>query len=355
MKAKLYINKSNLRYNIEYVKDKTKNKEIIAMIKSNAYGTNSITLAKELIELDVKAFGVATIEEAISLRENNIEGMILVTSVCFDEEIEKAIKNDISLSVSDIENLIEINDIAAKMNKNCKIHLKLDTGMTRLGFKAEELLKYIDKIVELNFIDIEGIYTHLSCADSNINYTKLQINIFEDTLVNLNNKIKFKYIHVLNSDGVEYKYDLKFSTHVRVGMIIYGYTGNTKPILKLTSYILHINSVDKDTRVGYNSTYITKGLEKIAVVKLGYADGLKRCLSNRGTVKVKGIECNIVGNICMDLFMIDVSKVIDVKVKDEVIIFDFDDNLKEMSNECSTIPYEIIACLGERIERVVVE
>lgn len=355
MKPRLYINKENLKYNVDRIKGSIgKDKKIIAMVKANAYGAGDVLIASELQKYGIEDFGVANVEEAIKLRKNKVNGMILITSVCIGEEIVKAIENDITLSVSDMENVIEINYFAKRINAKAKVHLKIDTGMTRLGFSYDEMISDINKILELDNIIVEGIYTHLSCADVDREYTKEQINKFKSVLERLEN-VKFKYIHILNSDGTE-EYadrDIKIDyTHVRVGLMLYGYTTNTKPILKLTAPILHINYIESYTKVGYSGTFIAKPGMKIAVVKMGYADGLSRCLSNNLNVQVNKIECPIVGNICMDLFMVDVTNVPEVNVEDEVVIWDYTNNLKGIAKQSNKIVYEVISNLGNRIERI---
>ncbi len=354
MKTKLYISRENLKYNVEYIKRAIKNKKIIAMVKANAYGAGDTLISQELERLGIEDFGVANIDEAIRVRKV-VNGMILVTSVCTCDEIDLAIENDISLSVSDIENLIDINSKAKNHNKKAKVHIKIDTGMTRLGFTFDTLNENLNKLLCLENIIFEGIYTHLSCADIDEEYTKEQFSEFKKILDMMSKYFNFKYIHVLNSDGTE-KYaneDIEIEyTHVRVGLMLYGYTKDTKPILKLTAPILHINHITKYTKVGYGGTFIAKPNMKIAVIKMGYADGISRALSNKIKVKVKNVECPIVGNICMDMAMIDVTNVDNVSINEEAVIWDYDNNLYEISKISNKIVYETISTLGTRIERI---
>ena len=199
----------------------------------------------------------------------------------------------------------------------------------------------------------EGIYTHLSCADSDEEYTLDQIRIFRETVEDAKRIADFKYIHILNSDGTEmYTDEPQIDTHVRVGISMYGYSKNMQPITKLTAPVIHINNIDKYTKVGYSGTYIAKPKTKIAVVKIGYADGLSRCLSNNISVVVNGVECAQVGNICMDMMMIDVTDA-PVSIGDEVIIWDYTNDLKDIAKLSHKIVYEVISNLGDRIERIV--
>ena len=353
MKAKLYINRQNLKENIEYIRNKIGNRKIIAMVKANAYGTGDTLVARELQNMGVDAFGVANIEEAKRIRQAGIKGMILVTCVVYTDELKEAIANDISMSISDIEELKYIDEEAAKQSKAAKLHIKVDTGMTRLGFTPENVLAAIKEIEKYENIELEGIYTHLSCADSDEEYTLDQIRIFRETVEDAKSMVDFKYIHILNSDGTEmYTDEPQIDTHVRVGISMYGYSKNMQPITKLTAPVIHINNIDKYTKVGYSGTYIAKPNTKIAVVKIGYADGLSRCLSNNLSVVVNGVECAQVGNICMDMMMIDVTDA-PVSIGDEVIIWDYTNDLKDIAKSSHKIVYEVISNLGDRIERIV--
>ena len=353
MKAKLYINRQNLKENIEYIRNKIGNRKIIAMVKANAYGTGDTLVAQELQNMGVDAFGVANIEEAKRIRQAGIKGMILVTCVVYTDELKEAIANDISMSISDIEELKYIDEEAAKQSKVAKLHIKVDTGMTRLGFTPENVLAAIKEIEKYENIELEGIYTHLSCADSDEEYTLDQIRIFRETVEDAKRIADFKYIHILNSDGTEmYTDEPQIDTHVRVGISMYGYSKNMQPITKLTAPVIHINNIDKYTKVGYSGTYIAKPNTKIAVVKIGYADGLSRCLSNNISVVVNGVECAQVGNICMDMMMIDVTDA-PVSIGDEVIIWDYTNDLKDIAKLSHKIVYEVISNLGDRIERIV--
>lgn len=353
MKAKLYISKENLKYNIEYIKNKIGNRNIIAMVKANAYGLGDTIISKELVNLGIKAFGVANVYEGMNLRKSGINNaMILVTSVSVVEEIEYAIENNISLSVSDIENIKDISKIAKEKNKIAKIHIKLDTGMTRLGFNKDSIIINFNNILKCENIFVEGIYTHLSCADSDEEYTKEQIKDFEEIVTELSKVYGFEYIHILNSDGTElYNNMTTLDTHVRVGISMYGYSKNMRPVSKLTAPVIHITNVGKYTKVGYGGTYIAEPNTKIAVIKIGYADGISRTLSNNLKVVINNVECNQVGNICMDMMMIDVTNV-DVKINDEAILWDYSNNLEKIANCSNKIVYEVISNLGDRIERI---
>ena len=244
MKAKLYISRENLKYNIEYIKNRIgKRRKIIAMVKANAYGIGDIIISKELQELGITDFGVANIEEALRIRKSGVEGMILITSVVKLEEVEQAIKNNISMSVSEIDNIEQINDIASDLGVIANIHIKVDTGMTRLGFSIDDIIEVFNKITEMKNINIQGIYILICHVQIMIENTHIIRYLeFKQVVEKLKKLHEFEYIHILNSDGTEYYADdVDFDTHVRVGIIMYGYCSkNTRPILKLTAPILYI-------------------------------------------------------------------------------------------------------------------
>ena len=353
MKARLYINSENLKSIIENIQKIIDNKDIIAMVKANAYGAGDKEVVTILSNIGIRSFGVANIDEALRVRKITQNSMILITCVTVGDEIKEAIENDISMSVSDIENIDEIEKIASQTHKKAKVHIKIDTGMTRLGFELDEIEKLKNKIPSYKNIEFEGIYTHLSCADVDEEFTKQQIDDFEKVVENLKNITDFKFIHFLNSDGTfKYSHYNTNYTHVRVGIVMYGYGYNLKPILKLTAPIIHITSVKKYSRVGYGGISVVKPGQKVAVIKIGYADGLSRSLSNKITVKVNGKEVNQIGNICMDMTMVDVTG-LDVNVSDEVEVFGYDTDLVQFAKQSGKIVYEVISNLGERIERVI--
>ena len=358
MGTKLYVSLKRLNHNIDKIKERLNEKTgIIAMVKANAYGAGMVEVSKYLQKIGIKDFGVALVGEAVNLRKNGINDNIIVTSQFLEDDIIDIINYDLSVSLSSIEMAKILNDKAKECGKSIRVHIKIDTGMTRLGFDVNNVIENICYIKDnLQNIVLDGLYTHLSSAESNKKYTLSQIEKF-DTIYNtlLDKGVEFKYVHILNSVGVflypQYQY-----SHVRVGIAMYGYLSDNalkvnldlKPILKLTTNIIHINELQSNTSVSYDRTYNARVGERIAVIPIGYADGLPRELSNNYTLEVG----DIIGNICMDMCMISLNK--NLKIGDEVDIFDFDDNLERISKACNTINYEIISRIGHRVKRVYV-
>ena len=360
MPARLDINLKNLQYNIDNFKKRLMgNQELLVMVKADAYGAGSIESAKFLEKIGVCHFGVAYLKEAVTLRNNGIKSEITVFSGLIPEEYEQAIDVNAIYSVSNIATLIEINKLAKDKGKIVQVEIAIDTGMTRLGFDIDEIEGLVSLLNELSNIEVHGVYSHFSQADSSEEFTKKQIQLFDKAIQMLKNGgINPKYIHLCNSAGI-LRYNSEKYNLVRLGIGTYGYPPDItmkkdielKGIFKLTAPVCNIRYVDKDREVSYGGTYKTSGPTKIAVLQIGYADGLTRTLSNKYEVLIGGKYAKIIGNICMDTCMIDVEN-IDVKVGDEAVIFDYtDDKIEEIAKLTDTISYEVITNIGKRVDR----
>ncbi len=360
MPARLDINLNNLQYNMYNFKKKLlKNQELLVMVKADAYGAGSIEIAKFLEKVGISHLGVAYLKEATILRNNGIKSEITVFSGLIPSEYEQAIDVDAIYSVSNIETLTNLNELAKIKEKIVQVEIAIDTGMTRLGFDIAEIQKLSDLLNQLSNIEVHGIYSHFSQADSSKAFTNEQIQLFNKAIQILKNGgINPKYIHLCNSAGI-LRYNSERYNLVRLGIGAYGYPPDTsmkqdialKGIFKLTAPICNIRCVDKDREVSYSGTYKTSRPTKIAVLQIGYADGLTRTLSNKYEVFVGGKHAKIIGNICMDTCMIDVTN-IDVEIGDEVVIFDYTDNkIEKIAELTGTISYEVITNIGKRVDR----
>ena len=349
----LEINLNNFKDNINEIKKLKPNKTLIPVIKANGYGTYINKRLDIINEFNIVA--VAIVEEAIELRKLGYKKDILVLNQPFTEEIEDIIKYNITPGISSIEFLKEL----IKTNKEVKIHIELETGMNRTGFQnieeAIKLLKENTKII------VEGLYTHFSSADDDDAYTKKQINKFKDFYEILSKEFNtIKYIHTSASNGLV-NYDIDITNTIRPGIIMYGYPSyqeiknkiNLKPIAKLVSKISYLKEIDKNESVSYNQTYKTTKKTKVATIPLGYADGLKRSLSNKGNVVIENKLCPIIGNVCMDSILVDVTDINDIKIGDKVYIFDNElITLEDIAKQCNTINYEILCNISERVPRI---
>ncbi|MBR2997622.1 MAG: alanine racemase [Bacilli bacterium] len=349
----LEVSKSAFKHNINEIKKNT-NKEIMPIIKASAYGTY-INRNLELIK-DFNIVGVALISEAIELRKIGFKNEIFTLYQPYIEDIDNIWKYDITVGVCDLNFIKELS----KLNHQVKVHLEIETGMGRTGIFLDKLDEIIDVLKKSNDILVEGVYTHLSSADIDEKYTKEQIETFRKGVNIVKEYFDIKYVHCEASPGIEY--DVDFSNLIRPGLSIYGYKcyeGFDKldlmPVAKLKTKISYIKEVPKGTSISYGRTYITDKTTRVATVNIGYADGVKRGLSNKGYVVINGKKVPIIGRICMDSFMIDVTD-IECKVNDDVYIWDNElITLDEIAEELDTISYEIISTITDRVERVFVE
>lgn len=314
--------------------DIEKNK-IMAVIKANAYGHGSKEIFKKLISLGISNFCVATLDEALELNEIDSEKDILILGPIEYGNYKYIENKNILVTISSFE---EINYLIKHNLKN-RIHLKLDTGMTRIGFSIKDKIK-IEEILKQNKLNIEGIFSHLSSVNNDDSYTLLQLEKFSSFTENMNIKK-----HVLSSSGyLKYKDSKYVYDYVRIGISLYD------NVMSLYSRVCSIRKLEEDTYIGYEKTVkINKG-EYIGVISIGYADGLKRCLSNKGYVVINEKKYKIVGNICMDMAMILIDET--VNIGDEVEIFGKNLSIFEISNLSSTIHYEILTSISHRVKRI---
>lgn len=368
MPAKLSISLENLKDNVNNIKKCIGNEvELLVMVKADAYGSGIVEISKCLETQGVKYLGVAYIVEAKEILDNNINANIVVFSNVLQEEIEEAVKLDLVITLSDIETAKSINAEAIKQGKRVRTHIKIDTGMTRLGVFSKDIISFIIEIQKLSNIKIEGVFTHLSSADTDNEYTETQVQNFREVLNKINEMGVYpKYVHVCNSAGVLLGV-AEFCNMVRLGIVAYGYYPDEsiketfknndkiklKGIFKLEAPICSIREIDEGVYVSYSKTYATERKSKIATIQIGYADGLNRMLSNNYMVTVNGKKAKIIGNICMDMCMIDITDIEGVKCSDIAVIFDYDDgNVDNMAKICRTINYEVITRVGKRVKRL---
>ena len=347
------VNLSDFKYNINSIK-KYINSDVLLMpvIKANGYGTylNLSTILDEF-----KIVCVALVDEGVLLREKGYTGDILVINQPDISEIDEIFKYKLIVGLSDEEFLEEM----VKFDDKFRVHIEVDTGMGRTGIRD---LGLVNKLKNCPNIIVEGIYSHLSSADDDVEFTDNQIKMFNEYVEKIKDIFPdIKYIHLAASNGI-INYPTSYYNAVRVGIIMYGYESfngsleklDLKPICKLKSKITFLKEVDEGTPISYNHDFITKKKSRIATIPIGYADGLRRDLSNKGHVVINGSLCPIVGKVCMDSIMVDVSD-IDCKLGDEVYIWDNDLlKVEDIAKECNTINYEIISTISSRVPRVFV-
>ncbi len=339
---------------------------LMAVIKADAYGHGIFEVAKFLQKRQVNYLAVANMDEAMFLRRAGIKMPILVLGYTSFEELELADFYGITVSIVSPQMADEVRRyFLSGKAANLKVHIKINTGMNRLGL---DLIEAKDIITNLFIagVNIEGIFSHFSSADSDPVFTMEQIRKFSGLVSSLRRMgIDFKLIHLSNSAGLSYRKSFEgLCNMVRIGLAMYGVSPSQEissamrllPILSLKSKIILIREVRAGEGIGYNHTYIAKTKRKIAIVPVGYGDGYPRLVSNRGRVIVKEKYCPIIGRVCMDYVTVDVTDVEAVKCGDEVVLIGRSGirkiGVEEISSWCNTIPYEILCQLGRRLPRI---
>lgn len=341
---------------------------LLAVIKADAYGHGAVEVAQSLLfDGGADYFGVATYGEAEQLRRAGINTPVLILGAVFDDEYAELVKDDITLTVFDFDTAKKLSDTAKKLGKTAKIHIKIDTGMARIGFlPSEDAVEEIIKISKLDGIEIEGMFSHFAKADE---ADKMPTRVQFEKFMFIKNEllkrgIKIPICHICNSAGIidfpEYHLDM-----VRSGIITYGcYPSDfvNKDALKLESAmsfksrVVHIKTVEKGTSVSYGGTFTAKEKMKIATVSAGYADGYSRLLSNKADVIINGVRCRVLGRVCMDQLMIDATHLKNINLGDEVILFGKSGNNKvtveETAEIMGTINYEVMCGLSRRVPGV---
>ena len=363
------VSLDNLKYNIEQIKSKVdENVMLCGIVKANAYGHGVEEIASVLVEQGFDYLAVAFIDEAVELRLCGFEQPVLILGNTPKDTTYQVVEYNITASVYDTDTAKALSCEAVKQNKSVKIHLKIDTGMGRIGFVPNlQTVSDIIEISKLPNIEIEGIFTHFACADcEDRKMTLEQYNRFISLVDELEKAgVKIPIKHCCNSAGIV-NYPEMHLDMVRAGIILYGmypsdigYDIDLKPLMNFKSSVINIKTVKAGETISYGATYTTKSEMKIATIAVGYADGYSRLLSNCGRVLVNGQFADIVGRICMDQCMIDVTNVHNISIGDEVILFGADKNEKlpveELAVKLGTINYELPCIINNRVPRCYVK
>lgn len=364
------INLDNIRDNVKMMKACVReDMKLLAVIKADGYGHGAVTLARALDDL-ADFYAVACIDEGVELRKAGIEKPILILGYTDPTSYEDLIKNDIRTAFYDVDRAKKLSLVAQKLNMTAKIHIKIDTGMGRIGFPCDEAgMKEILEISKLPNIECEGIFTHYAKADE---YDKTsaneQLKKFRWMIARLKeNGLDIPVKHIANSAGIM-EMDNEGFDMVRAGIVIYGLypseevdknIAKLKPAMEFVSRVIHVKDVEPGTGIGYGWSFIADHPMKIATVSCGYADGYPRAQSNIGRVIIYDRYAPITGRVCMDQFMIDVTHIPDVKVGDEVVLFgrrgDCEISVEEVAEPAASFNYELVCNIGRRVPRVYIE
>lgn len=354
--------------NVAGVRDKIPcDTRIMAVIKANAYGHGAVPLARYL-EDKADYFGVATLGEAVELRTAGVEKGILILGNLDPREYEKAIENNITLTIANYANAEKLSALAVRANKQVLVHIKVDTGMSRIGFKAtDENAKAVKSISELPNLNIEGMFTHFAIADSKDKASALKQREKFDYFAEKckENGVEIPILHANNSAGTM-ELD-KYYNMVRMGIMLYGLYPSEEmdksyklyPAMELFGHISFVKTLEKGMGIGYGHTYITDKETVVATVPCGYADGYPRALSNKSEVLIRGKRCKVLGRICMDQIMVDVTALPDVAAGEEVVLFgkmgDEYIPVEELAALSYSFNYEFVCDIARRVPRVYFE
>jgi len=352
------IDLNAIAHNLSVVREKTNNRDIIAVVKANAYGHGLVEISRFFAENGIHMLGVAYSEEGILLRESGIKIPILIF---FDRDnADICVRYKLTPVVYDFDMAKEVSEVAGKNGHRIPIHIKVDTGMGRVGIPVARAEDEIVKIAGLENIILEGLMSHFSDADlQDKEFANYQIMLFKTLINKLKEQgISFRYYHMANSAAVLTLTDAHFNL-VRPGLMLYGYgcceQEKLRPIMRLKSKIIFLKKVPPGTTISYGRTFTTRRESLIATIPAGYADGFNRLLSNTGKVLINGQFAPVVGRVCMDTFMVDVTDIKGVDYNSDVILIgeagDKRITAYEIAEMTQTIPYEVLTSVGQRVER----
>ena len=350
-----------LDFNLASIKAHCPDKEVIAVLKANAYGHSDVICAREYYRLGIRRFAVSNFHEAERIREiiGDNECFLLVFGYIGEEHFGGILQNNLTVTAGSVEFAERLNGFAASRNVKIPVNIALDTGMTRVGLRTSE---EVDQVAALKNLEITGIYSHFAVSDmtdgENVEFTQKQYDKFSRLAKSMNVPL-----HVHNSGGIAYHADMQ-ANWIRPGVILYGLSPNTgaenplklKQVMTLKSVIDQLKAVPKGTQVGYGRTYTTDSEQVLALVPTGYADGYSRALSNKGFVEVNGVLCPIRGRVCMDQMTVDVTEA-NARLGDEVKLYsgDFEEtSIDHIADVLGTIGYEVVCNVSARVPRVAV-
>jgi alanine racemase len=368
------ISLSKLRRNFNRIRDLAGARKVMAVIKADAYGHGAVPVAKCLAECGVDWFGVATVEEALELRAAGIEQPVLLLGGLYMSDPAHLIEYRLTPSISSTMRLDTYTECARRYGKPIEFHLKIDSGLGRLGLPRDRVAAFVDHYRELKGLQLTGLFTHLASAEDMVaSQTDEQGERFTQALAQLRGlQVEPEWLHVSNSaallSGRKFPENL-----VRIGALLYGYcmplivppgqelpkVPEFEPVLSFKSRIVYMKDVPSGTPLGYSAAFYTRRTSRIATVPVGYADGLSHALSNRGYAIVRGRRARIVGSISMDLSLLDVTDIAGTNIGDEVILMGQEGqcsiNALEIAQLLGTVPYEILCSIGKRVPRIYVD
>jgi alanine racemase len=339
--------------------------EVMAIVKANAYGHGAVETAQALNRQGIERFAVASLDEGIALRQAGLSASIVVLGALFEEQVSDLVAHRLTPVVSDGRILPTLAKAARSHPTSYPIHLKVETGMGRLGFSPEDLLSFLDDPILRSPFQVEGMMTHLADADgADSDFTERQLGAFRAMLEQIRQRgLSIPLVHTANSAAIVRFPDAHFSL-VRPGIMLYGYhtlpatipAPDLTPVLSLRTTIVQLRTIPRGRTVSYNGTFVAQRPTRIAVLPIGYADGYSRRLSHRGSVLIQGRRAPIVGLVCMDMIMVDVTDLAPVQVGEAVTLIGQQGQesiwVDEVADWIGTIPYEVLCGIGSRVPRL---
>ena len=361
--AYLEVDLDALAYNVRNIKKRLgKDVELMAIVKANGYGHGAYEVAKVALENGAGSLGVAILEEGIQLREKGIKAPILNLFPEPPGRAEKVVEYDLDQVITDLEFVKRLSQEAKRQNKCAHIFIEIDTGLGRYGIPPQKIIDLVRRIKKLENVRLKGILSQFSTADQRKkDFVFHQLAVFKNTLDELQSSYNHIPIKSIANSGAVLDIPASYFNHVRVGHLLYGLYPSletsesikVKPAMSLKSKVMFIKEVEKGTPISYGKTYIAKKKAKIATIPLGYADGYSRLLSNKGEVLIRGKRAKVVGRVCMDAFMVDVSHISEVKVGDEVVVMGRQGKQQitahDLGEWTGTFAYEIMTRMGKRL------
>ena len=345
------INLSNIKENVSKVIKRFDNYDYyFGVVKADSYGHGALKSVQSVIEGGCNYLAVATLEEALSIREKFSDIPILCFGIVPYEYIDLCVKNNITITVSSYDYALELVNVFCD---NLKVHVKINTGMNRLGIADSIDFKKTINLLWENNVFVEGVYSHIFNASDALD-TNTQFDKYQEIIGDID-KSRIPIFHISASPALVLYKKLDFVNGCRLGFIMYGFTSdkdlNLKSTFSLHSRVIQINNLKKGDKVGYNGIYVADGNEKIAVVPIGYADGVIRKNTGRD-VFINGKRFPIVGNICMDMLFVKIDD--SVKVNDEVVLLKDIEHIEYVADYLETIPYEVLCLVSKRVPRIYV-
>jgi alanine racemase len=339
--------------------------KVMAVVKANAYGHGLVRVAAEFVALDADYLGVAFPEEGIVLRRAGIEAPILVLGAVATEQIPRLIEHDLDVTIPSIEEAKAVSSAALAAGKRARVHLKVDTGMERIGVHWYAAKPFLDETLDIPGLDVVGLFSHFATADNDPSFACEQLARFREVLGYLDSIGKRPpLVHMSNSaafvDMPEARFDM-----VRLGLFLYGYEPSPRtrtgiePVMRLMSKVVYLKEVREGAGVSYGRIWKTDGPTRIATIPIGYGDGYSRALSNKGEAIIRGTRYPVVGRVCMDQLMLDLGPSGEAATGDDVLLFGTEgaDSIaaEVLCERIGTIPYELTCMLNARVPRVYVE